>query len=621
MKNKQHYLSNFNCTGRLKVLTAMLTCCMLWSPGLRAQTFQNVVFGNGIANDAYVAGMVVYSAANPQKLDGYIAVGHTNSYAIGTQQNIWVTRFDATGNVLWSRPIAHIDLDDFILQASDVQAASNNFVDNIYFPDYNSIRSLGITAGEGTICTTKSSFYISGFYVKKGSALRKMLLIKLDDQANVIWTLTDFANYLRRDYDEAAVSVEVSDRDGDVFVTGSASRGVLDKHFIVARVNANGRLLWCNRYLADDPCNSAGQNFELIPQQSCLYKDPLGHTGIAVIGGTHYPLAKIIDYAFVSRINADGTEAWRMTSYSGNNPDGEPIMGNDIIVAKETLAYTFAATGTVTGAGKTSIYNFKVDAAGMQTAGQKISHPQHSLSGQSIRTDAGAGPDYVITGRYTKSPDQYVLLLKTKMNANPSWSWVYTTYPRTNVKGTERGYSTGDGYFITTNTDHPFGNTSSGHVLATNGNGKIVPDECAHTPVLLSQAAHGEYFELNRVVVPDPVVRESKSFGKTFPPRYELCTEAPMRTEAGFNNTRDVLSIFPNPASQSLNVVLQSAVSGQTQLELYGMDGGLVETKTMSLVPGKNALNWNISRLKPGNYMLKASQPNGQSLRRHWVKQ
>lgn len=586
---------------------------------LQAQTFQSLLYGGGNQNEDFVAGVVLYDAANPTVVDGYLAVGNTNSYALGLQENIMVTRYDALGNMLWTKAVAFANPDKLAYHASDVQAASDKYVDNMFFPNYGG-QVVDITGPSEVRATNKSDFYISGYYRENSSSLRKMLLVKIDFNGDVIWARADFANFTYKEYDEAAVSVEVSERDGDVFVVGEAANGTLTSHFIVARLNKDGRQLWCNRYFADNPCYP--QNFELKPKQSCLYQDKFGQTGIAITGGTHYPLAKIIDYAFVSRINSDGTEAWRMTSLSGNDPGDDQIIGNDITLTKENN-YIFGITGNLTKRSKRygAIYSFTVDQLGAQLLGQLITSPQgYELSASSIRTDNSSGGEFVIAGRLKKGNDYYLLQLRTNLTSPPLWSWIYTTYPRVAIGGVERSYPSANGYFIATNSTSPFGTVSTGHVVGTDPNGKIVSDVCPHTHIDLKEGPFGYGIELWPVVVPDPYVRPIKTFSKLIEVRTETCQEQAFKPGAVVAPAA-AMQLFPNPANKVLNVVIESKQVVQTQLTLVGLDGRLLETRTVSLLPGKNNIAWNIEKLAPGQYLIRSVDQGKKTFQQTWIRE
>ena len=58
--------------------------------------------------------------------------------------------------------------------------------------------------------------------------------------------------------------------------------------------------------------------------------------------------------------------------------------------------------------------------------------------------------------------------------------------------------------------------------------------------------------------------------------------------------------VFPNPAVDNVNIFLGDNLQGETQINIYAMDGKTVFTKTYTNVPS----NINVSTLTPGVYIL-----------------
>ena len=75
-------------------------------------------------------------------------------------------------------------------------------------------------------------------------------------------------------------------------------------------------------------------------------------------------------------------------------------------------------------------------------------------------------------------------------------------------------------------------------------------------------------------------------------------------------NVESLLSIWPNPASETLNLK-----GDMTQVQIYSIDGRLV----MSLEKGFESIN--VSDLAKGSYLLKATLKDGGVTTQKFVKQ
>jgi hypothetical protein len=68
----------------------------------------------------------------------------------------------------------------------------------------------------------------------------------------------------------------------------------------------------------------------------------------------------------------------------------------------------------------------------------------------------------------------------------------------------------------------------------------------------------------------------------------------------------DVLTLFPNPVSSSLNMIFDSPISGSIKIEIYDVDGRLIKSFNQDCNQGTN--NYNLSKditgIRPGSYML-----------------
>lgn len=65
----------------------------------------------------------------------------------------------------------------------------------------------------------------------------------------------------------------------------------------------------------------------------------------------------------------------------------------------------------------------------------------------------------------------------------------------------------------------------------------------------------------------------------------------------------DALKVYPNPASDFINIDFQDELSGQTVIQLWNTDGRLLMSSVLNIA-GNNDTNINISHLDSGNYYL-----------------
>jgi uncharacterized membrane protein len=605
----------------------LLYCCslvlfVLYSGGVFSQTFQHVQHGE--KHIEYVAGMVVYDDPLSNQQIGYIAVGNSTEFTAGTQENIVVTRYDNYGNVLWTRNVFYVNPDKIAYHATDVQPAVHPEAREV--PCYPETDGVIPIAGLNRVkCYEKSDFYISGYYQEENTLTpRKMLLLKLSYDANIIWTRSKIGNYIQKNNDETGVSVEVSAREGDVFIVGHAT-DVYSKvsHTMVARFNSNGTLIWCNRYI--NPCNSDLLGY--IPRQSCLYVDKNKQVGIAVCGRSTYPLGKILDHAFISRINPDGTEAWRMVSSS--NDHITVTSGEDITLAKSDAGFVFAVTGYFVKRGGTwkNMYNFKTDDNGNQIVSEMITSGTEKIAnyGQSITTDNGEDGYYVIAGGYNNLSDNsnYTLLLTSKIGSGLVWQKIYPTYSRPNEPATESAYERPNGYFIATNSNAPYGNPSA-LAIATDLNGDVNSPYCPAKDPGLYNKEEGQGFHVDIAYTPETRACPIDTKVDRIDPKDILCQGdgAPRAEDKKIGITQNqALSIFPNPAKTTLNIGFQSATGEEVSMVVYGFDGTIIEKRETKFLAGKNNQSWDISQLRAGTYLIQVTTADGRRFRKSWVKE
>jgi hypothetical protein len=73
------------------------------------------------------------------------------------------------------------------------------------------------------------------------------------------------------------------------------------------------------------------------------------------------------------------------------------------------------------------------------------------------------------------------------------------------------------------------------------------------------------------------------------------------------------MSVYPNPATATLNFSMTSASTQQILVQIYSISGVLLQTSEQTLTTGNNLQSIAVNNLKSGNYFLKVSNRDGNS--------
>lgn len=109
---------------------------------------------------------------------------------------------------------------------------------------------------------------------------------------------------------------------------------------------------------------------------------------------------------------------------------------------------------------------------------------------------------------------------------------------------------------------------------------------------------------------------ESNDF--TASPSFRIVSNTEEQEQVARNTTLDRL--MPNPVRDELNVVLTTAQRADYQLQVYSLQGQLMQQLSGDLLGGENRLSVGVSSLPEGMYILRL-QTKGQDLSRKFVKQ
>jgi hypothetical protein len=76
------------------------------------------------------------------------------------------------------------------------------------------------------------------------------------------------------------------------------------------------------------------------------------------------------------------------------------------------------------------------------------------------------------------------------------------------------------------------------------------------------------------------------------------------------NSNINSMSVYPNPASQNMNVVLETKNASKAQLFITDITGKTIQTSSINLTSGLNALNVPCNNLSNGNYIISIKGEN-----------
>ena len=75
------------------------------------------------------------------------------------------------------------------------------------------------------------------------------------------------------------------------------------------------------------------------------------------------------------------------------------------------------------------------------------------------------------------------------------------------------------------------------------------------------------------------------------------------------------ISIYPNPASENVNIEFNSTVSGNVTVEVYNIVGERLYTNNLSAVTGTNMINLPVEAYDNGQYIVQFTQTDGATYR------
>ena len=80
------------------------------------------------------------------------------------------------------------------------------------------------------------------------------------------------------------------------------------------------------------------------------------------------------------------------------------------------------------------------------------------------------------------------------------------------------------------------------------------------------------------------------------------------------NSTTAVIAMYPNPVADHLNIVINAKENNNISLIVNDMNGRLISSQNVQLVPGTNSMQVNVSHLAKGTYAVKIVTADGKAI-------
>ncbi|MDD5528549.1 MAG: T9SS type A sorting domain-containing protein [bacterium] len=287
---------------------------------------------------------------------GFIIAGNTSSFGIGvpTYPNVYLIRTNSSGDTMWTRTFGGVEYDvsSSVQQTKDggfiIIGSTNSFgigTRNCYLIKTNSngdamwTKTYGGTGwdeGQSVQQTSDSGFIITGGAGSFGAGSYDVYLIKTNSSGDTLWTRT----FGGTDFDYGGSVQQISD--GGFIIAGVIySFGADSGDVYLIRTNSSGDTLWTKTY------GGAGEDYGFSVQQT---KD----NGFIIAGVTNSFGAGGYDIYLV-RTNSSGDTLWTKTiggTYDDWGWHVQQIEDGGFIVVGVTRSF---------GAGNNDIYLIRLD--------------------------------------------------------------------------------------------------------------------------------------------------------------------------------------------------------------------------------------------------------------------
>ena len=340
---------------------------------------------------------------------GYAIAGNTSSFGAG-ENDVYVVKLDAKGNLQWTKTIGGPDIDE----------------------------------SQSLIQTSDGGYAIAGTTKSFGAGEPDVYVVKLDANGNLQWTKTIGGE----NWDVSFSIIQTSD--GGYAIAGATkSFGAGEWDVYVVKLDAKGNLQWTKTI--------GGEKTDV--GESLIQTSDGGY----VIAGVTQSFGAENPNVYVVKLDASGNLQWTKTIGGGKGETGESLI--------QTSDGGYAITGlTITfGAGKWDVYVVKLDANGNLQWTKTIGGPDYDQGKSLVQTSDGG---YAITGSTTSfgagGEDVYVV----KLDAKGNLQWTKTIGGPEDEKGNSLIQTSDGGYAIAGETKSFGAGKWDGHVVKLDKNGK-----------------------------------------------------------------------------------------------------------------------------------------------------
>jgi DNA replication initiation complex subunit (GINS family) len=325
---------------------------------------------------------------------GYAITGFTTSFGAG-EDDVYVVKLDANGNLQWTKTIGEKERD----------------------------------RGNSLIQTSDGGYAIAGLTQSFGAGETDVYVVKLDANGNLQWTKTIGG----LGYDGGTSLIQTSD--GGYAITGvTSSFGAGEGDVYVVKLDANGNLQWTKTI--GGPGEEAG--FSFIQTSDGGYAIAGSTTSFGVGGADVY----------VVKLDANGNLQWTKTI---GGPGDE--LGISLIQTSDG-GYAIAGATESFGAGRADVYVVKLDANGNLQWTKTIGGPELDLGHSLIQTSDGG---YVITGATTSFGVGEADVYFVKLDANGNLQRTKTIGAKNENPIRSSIIQTSDGSYVIAGTTRSFG--------------------------------------------------------------------------------------------------------------------------------------------------------------------
>jgi len=384
---------------------------------------------------------------------GYAITGGTESFGAGGE-DVYVVKLDANGNLQWTKTIGGPESEEGVslIQTSDggyaIAGLTQSFgagEDDVYVVKLDANGNLQWTktiggkkedGGFSLIQTSDGGYAIAGYTFSFGAGEADVYVVKLDANGKLQWTKT-----IGGPGNEIGFSLIQTSDGGYVLAGTTESFGVGGSDVYIVKLDANGNLQWTKTI--GRPGNEIG--FCLIQTSDSGYVIA-GSTTSFGIGGVD---------VYVVKLNANGNLQWT-TTIGGKEED----VGVSLIQTSDG-GYAIAGSTKSFGAGEWDVYVVKLNANGKPQWTKTIGTKNEKFIKSSIIQTSDGSYVFAGTTRSFGAGDYDVYVVKLDKNGDACCAVSQTSQVGTGGTLSSPTSSIGSGGTLTA----PTSSTSSGGTL------------------------------------------------------------------------------------------------------------------------------------------------------------